>query len=644
MNRPSMTLLGIALMSVLLVALACGGDDEEAATTDPSGASTTGGAAAAPTQAPTTGGTTAAVPTQVAAPTATVAAGQIITTVEKTGALQALIIGALTLAEIQDAKYGGSPTAIAAYGAPSFDRTDTTGGGSLPLVAGFYNKLFEWNPFNPVESIPELATGWTLADDNKTYTITLRKDVQWHDGERFTADDVVGSWDYYLYKWNNHAKTSRIGGFLSEFVNPAKGVGSYDAVDDYTVRVILEAPSSGFLPFITSSQHHMLPEHLTAPTITEMEQKGVNIPVANADDKPPIGTGPFKYKTGSLDLSVEWERNENYWKKDPLGQDLPYLDGHSLLIVGNNTLIFAALRTGRIGWWPNFPFMGFAQADEIRNTLVKDGKARILEGSPQLPEGVYINMEWKFGSERDFRWAIALIMDQEEYKTRVFGGKSVAGQLLDPRVFPTFSLPQAELDTSPWRKQPKDEAHAEARTLLTGMGVTEATPLDVRIVCRNTSFYCAQAEVLSSQLNKFGGFNPKVEAYTPSVGSSRLREGLFEFNTNAAGVTVQDPLHAMLRFTSQTAAFRTWKLPNGDPDPDQLRVTRLVEEAKQELDPDRLKQIIWDIQRIFYFENLPNIPLGHATSQTPVWNYVKGFCNFGGIYECLNREYVWLDQ
>ena len=94
----------------------------------------------------------------------------------------------------------------------------------------------------------------------------------------------------------------------------------------------------------------------------------------------------------------------------------------------------------------------------------------------------------------------------------------------------------------------------------------------------------------------------------------------------------------------EDAPPRPWILPNGDPDPERLRINQLTQQAATELDPEKQKQLIWDIQRIIYFEDLPHVVLGYPTTVIPIWNFVKGFCNFGGLYECQKREYVWLDQ
>ena len=540
--------------------------------------------------------------------------------------------GALTLDDLENAKYGGVLTGIQYRSPQDLDPVFQAGQYRDALMGGLFNRLLRWNPFNPTQSVPDLATGWEVDPTGRVYTFALRDDVAWHDSVPFTAHDVVATWDYYINTWLRFSRESRLGGLLLPLIQ------SYRAVDNQTFEATLVNPSSTFIPIITSAQFWVLPKHFTEPSLAQDSF----IPIFTGDGKPPTGTGPFKYKKWLRDVNMEWERNPDYWRKDPLGNSLPYLDGYQGVVVSDNNTQFAAFKAGQVDFWPNFPLLSAEQVQDVKASLADE--VTILEGSSSLLDGNVINLDWKYGRERDFRWAIALIMDQEEFKAGVYGGNAEVGRILDPRVFPTFALPQEEVDTSPWMVQPKDEAHAEARRLLAGLGITEATPLELRIVCRNTHFHCAEAEVLASQLSEFGGLNPRVEVYDPRTGSARVRDGLFELNTQTASITVQDPLTPIQRRFQADVEPRPWILPNGQPDPDRLRINQLTQQAATELDPEKQKQLIWDIQRVIYFQDLPIVPLGYPSMVVPVWDFVKGHCVYGGLYECQSREYTWLDR
>src|SRR5690606_6526964 len=83
---------------------------------------------------------------------------------------------------------------------------------------------------------PDLAERWEVSPDGKTWTFHLRKGVQFHGGYgEMTAEDVV-------YSLQRAADPKR-----SSFASTFAGVDKIEAVDDYTVRVTLKYPDSGFL-------------------------------------------------------------------------------------------------------------------------------------------------------------------------------------------------------------------------------------------------------------------------------------------------------------------------------------------------------------------------------------------------------------
>jgi peptide/nickel transport system substrate-binding protein len=100
------------------------------------------------------------------------------------------------------------------------------------LVGMVYDTLF-LHPYTE-EPIPWLATEASPNSDATTWTVTLRDDVTWHDGEEFTAADVVFTYDYYRdgppNRYTHHASDVPV-------------VESAEALDDFTVRLTCEQPA-----------------------------------------------------------------------------------------------------------------------------------------------------------------------------------------------------------------------------------------------------------------------------------------------------------------------------------------------------------------------------------------------------------------
>ena len=619
--------MGILAIVALLAAVACGDDEDTAATTTTT-TTTAAPAAAAPAAVPTA--PSAAMPTGVAGavPTAPVASAPAI----QAAAVE--ILGVVSQRDIEEAKYGGVLRGFIYTQANSLDPVELTGPIGDDMTGGLMDRLLEWDPFDPTSAIPDLAVSWSQDSTGIVYTFKLRDGVKWHDGVPFTANDVEATFDYWFHAWNSFRKTQRVGGFLVPLVD------SYRAVDGSTFEVTLKAPANQFIPILASTHYNIYPKHKLEPFIG-LENFD---PVYTGDGRPPIGTGPFTYKKYVPAISMEWSRNDDYWRKDSKGRDLPYLDGYKGFVIEDNTLSFAAFKTGQIDFYTPFPILTEKEARDLKDSL--GDKISIVRGSALLNEGIQFNMGgWAPGAERDFRWALNLIIDRDEMNDVVFDGAIASARILDPRIWPAFSLPEAEVLTSPWVKPRTDETYAEARRLLTGLGFDPETFPPIELLARNTAFYCLEAELAALQLKRFG-FKTTVDCPSSSVGSALAREGKYQLNPQANGTTVPSPIIALQQRyqLNGAASFRNWNTPTGSESPAQAKVNALIEQATSALDPTKLQGILWDVQRVLYFEDSPNIDLGWTSTVVPVYNYVRGLTTYSGLYEPQVREYTWLDK
>ncbi len=159
----------------------------------------------------------------------------------------------------------------------------------------------------------ELAKDWEISEDGRKYTFHLREGVQWSDGEEFTADDVIFTFD--LISDESIPTSSR------DVMKVDGQFPEYNKIDKYTVEFIL--PTS-FAPFLNNMTAPILPKH----KLYQIWQEGNfnNSWGINTDPSEIVGTGPFKladYKNGER---VVMEKNQYYWRKDPAGKSLPYFE------------------------------------------------------------------------------------------------------------------------------------------------------------------------------------------------------------------------------------------------------------------------------------------------------------------------------
>lgn len=140
--------------------------------------------------------------------------------------------------------------------------------------------------------VPRLAERWEISPDGLKYTFYLRKDVFWHDGAPFDADDVL----YTI----NALKDPEFPG-LPDLANLWRTV-TVEKIDAHTVTFTLVEP---FAPFLDYTTLGLLPAHLWAKVPAALLEKSQ----LNAQ---PIGTGPFRV----AEVSAEWVRLEPnpYWR------------------------------------------------------------------------------------------------------------------------------------------------------------------------------------------------------------------------------------------------------------------------------------------------------------------------------------------
>src|SRR5262249_15444599 len=136
---------------------------------------------------------------------------------------------------------------------------------------------------------PALATGWTTSPDGLTFTFHLRRGVTWHDGEPFTARDVVAT-VHKILDPNVPAMNLR-----NNFVDLAE----ISAPDDLTVAARYKRPY--FLAFRALATLVIYPAHLLDKAGDVLHSRL---------HRAPVGTGPFRFEEWKTGDHISFVRNE----------------------------------------------------------------------------------------------------------------------------------------------------------------------------------------------------------------------------------------------------------------------------------------------------------------------------------------------
>ena len=163
----------------------------------------------------------------------------------------------------------------------------------------FYEPLASYDPDGNVIPVlaaetPSLQNGG-VAKDGMSVTWKLKKNVVWHDGKPFTADDVVFNWEYVM-----DPATAAV------TIGPYRDVVRIDKLDSHTVKIVFKSPAPFWAaPFCGAATGVIIPKHLFQAYKGDKSREAPN-------NLKPVGTGPYKFvdfKPGDI---VRGEINPNY--------------------------------------------------------------------------------------------------------------------------------------------------------------------------------------------------------------------------------------------------------------------------------------------------------------------------------------------
>ncbi|MFP5309600.1 MAG: ABC transporter substrate-binding protein [Actinomycetes bacterium] len=290
---------------------------------------------------------------------------------------------------------GGGGTLVAAIsGDPgSLNPAITTSGGVHTASELMFNGLVELSPDG--EPVPSLAASWDVEDDGALYRFHLVEGVTWHDGEPFTADDVVYTFEEALTKL--HARTAASVGNAAPTIT---------AVDDLTVEFRFDAPYAPLLQQLNVTEAPILPRHVYGDS--DLAEHPANLA--------PVGTGPFRFVSYTPDSEIRVARNEDYFKPG-----LPVLDEVVLRIVPDESSALAALERGEVD------FLFGAPGPELER-LRADGGYGFLQtatnpGGSNCIMTVTFNLEDELFQDVRTRRGIAHAIDREQIVERILFGQ-----------------------------------------------------------------------------------------------------------------------------------------------------------------------------------------------------------------------------
>lgn len=453
----------------------------------------------------------------------------------------------------------------------AFTIADYTGDWGFPSPYGHYSRgpgyirmsmIFDtlvWKDENAY--VPALAESWQR--DGDSYLLNLRKDVTWHDGEPFTADDVVFTFDYikeHPYQWVD-----------SKIVKSAK------ALDDYTVRLDLNGSYAPFLDMVAGALP-ILPEHI---------YEDIDDPAEFQDDQALTGTGPYTLADyDQAQGTYLFQAYDDYYLGAPKVKQLRF-------VKVSMEMTPAALEKGEVD-------AGSVPPETVES--LKDEDFTVLKGSHDAITKIMVNHKKEPFSDVRFRQALYYAIDRQALVDTVLRGYGIVAS-------PGFLAPDNDWYNSDVEEYAYDPAKTEE--LMEDMGYAKdgqyfakgGQPLEIEmLITSNTE---RAGEMIRQQLED-AGFKVDLRSVDAKTLDSLVGEWNFDLALNSHGGMGADP-EMLKRFIGEGYTFNSARYSADQ------KLNDLLSQEVSEMDPNRREELVDEVQ-VLFAQDLPALPLYYADS------------------------------
>ncbi|MEL7568533.1 MAG: ABC transporter substrate-binding protein [Dehalobacterium sp.] len=441
-----------------------------------------------------------------------------------------------------------------------------------------YNLLITWDEnLNP---IPELAKDWTVSEDGQEWTFHLQEGVKWHDGQPFTSADVKFTFEYI--------RDNTIGYFY-DYVSKMTAI---ETPDEHTVTIVTEQPLS-WMPQIWVP---ILPKHIWE-----------NIDPAEASstypNEDPIGTGPFtlgEYKKGEYCRLIA---NPDYFKGAPKINEVIFK------IFANESTAAEALKLGEVDILTKMsavPFNSLEGQENIK-TLYSNSA-----GFTEIVVNHWADSQSKGNPllrDKNIRKAMSYAIDRQYLIDAVTFGYGEIGTTLVPPMFKSWHYEPTpgemhNFDLEKAKQILEDAGYKDGN----GDGVREGSdgsPLDFRLTLRSESAEQQKMGRIIAEWWKQIGINITIDVVDSGTLTDRLYDnGDFDMYIWTYFMDVDPTSILKIMTTDQIMSWNDSFYSN--PVYDDLFIKQ-----DQEMDKEKRREIIYEMQRIIY-DDCPYIILAYG--------------------------------
>ncbi|MDU8913874.1 ABC transporter substrate-binding protein [Aestuariicoccus sp. MJ-SS9] len=430
---------------------------------------------------------------------------------------------------------------------------------------------------------PALATDWAPSADNPNiWVFNLRQDVKFHNGNDFTAEDVVFSYE--------RAKTE-----TSDMKELLNSIVEIRAVDDYTVEMVTDGPNP-ILPANLTDLFIMdkdWSEENNTVKVQDFEGGEITYATTNVN-----GTGAYKLVSREPDVRTMMQRNEEYWGREQFPM------GFSELIhtpIQNAATRVAALLSGEIDFMQDVPVQDLERIAGADGTTVKQAPENrvIFFGMNQGADDIEAdNIEGANPlADVRVRRAMSMAINRDAIQQVVMRGQSQPAGMISP---PFVNGWTAEMDA-----ESKTDIEA-AKALMAEAGYADG--FSIRLDCPNDRYNNDEA-ICQAAVGMLGqiGIEVNLDAIPKAQHFPKITDGKTDFYMLGWGVPTYDSEYIFnFLVHGRETGIGTWNGTGFDNDEIDAKIISLASNT----DLEARNADIADIWRVVQEEQL-YIPIHH---------------------------------
>ena len=323
-----------------------------------------------------------------------------------------------------------------------------------------------------MELVPDLAESWDISEDGKEYVFNLRKNVTFHNGQKFTSADVVFSLDRILDPNTASPRTwvlEKIDGAEERMKGEASATSGIKALDEYRVSIRLKEAFAPFMSLLTTPACYILPS----------ESKDS---FKNSDFfERPVGTGPFFVKDRVRDSYIHLAVNESYF----LGK--PNVGNILVRIIPENLKAELEFECDSIDMLQLYP------SNYNRFKEKKEYASRIVDIPALNVWYIGFNNQAEPFNDVRIRKALNLLLDREKIIKAIYSGRAVPAIGSIPPGISGFNSKDTGIKFNP----------EEGKRLLAEAGYNEHNPLKIELYQKAQQSATEITRFIQGELKKY---------------------------------------------------------------------------------------------------------------------------------------------